>query len=155
MVPGPEDQIDYSLEEGVLYLSSSHSWERSLLIEDSNDLKIFDPRYENDILTLRIKRISKPANDNTDKLIQDDMISKINLNNVRALMNKGHSLVSLKQYNDALLWFDKVLEIDPKHIGALNGKGNALLGLEQYNDALLWFDKVLEIDPKTHRCIKR
>ena len=55
-VPGPEDKIMVRLIDGVLYIRGSAGFSKEVPIEGSNDMQIFDFKYRNGVLTLRIKR---------------------------------------------------------------------------------------------------
>ena len=55
-VPGPEDKIMVRLVDGVLYVRGSGGFSKEVPIEGSNDMQIFDFKYRNGVLTLRIKR---------------------------------------------------------------------------------------------------
>lgn len=55
-VPGPEDRIMVRLVDGILYIRGSGSFSKEVPIEGSNDMQIFDFKYRNGVLTLRIKR---------------------------------------------------------------------------------------------------
>lgn len=54
-VPGPEDKIAVRLIDGVLYIRGSAGFSKEIPIEGSNDMQIFDFKYRNGVLTLRIK----------------------------------------------------------------------------------------------------
>jgi len=56
-VPGPEDKIMVRLIEGVLYVRGSGGFSKEVPIEGSNDMQIFDFKYRNGVLTLRIKKL--------------------------------------------------------------------------------------------------
>lgn len=55
-VPGPEDRIMVRLVDGILYIRGSGNFSKEVPIEGSNDMQIFDFKYRNGVLTLRIKR---------------------------------------------------------------------------------------------------
>lgn len=55
-VPGPEDRIMVRLVDGILYIRGSGNFTKEVPIEGSNDMQIFDFKYRNGVLTLRIKR---------------------------------------------------------------------------------------------------
>lgn len=55
-VPGPEDKIMVRLIDGVLYIRGSANFSKEVTIEGANDMQIFDFKYRNGVLTLRIKR---------------------------------------------------------------------------------------------------
>jgi len=54
-VPGPEDKIAVRLIDGILYIRGSVGFSKEVPIEGSNEMKIFDFKYRNGVLTLRIK----------------------------------------------------------------------------------------------------
>ncbi len=54
-VPGPEDKIAVRLIDGMLYIRGTSGFSKEVPIEGSNDMKIFDFKYRNGVLTLRIK----------------------------------------------------------------------------------------------------
>ncbi len=56
-VPGPEDKIMVRLIEGVLYIRGVGTFSKEVIIEDSLDMQIFDFKYRNGVLTLRIKKL--------------------------------------------------------------------------------------------------
>jgi len=55
-VPGPEDKIMVRLIDGVLYVRGTSNFSKEIPIEGSNDMQIFDFKYRNGVLTLRIKK---------------------------------------------------------------------------------------------------
>lgn len=54
-VPGPEDKIAVRLIDGTLYLRGPAGFSKEIEIEGSNNMQIFDFKYRNGVLTLRIK----------------------------------------------------------------------------------------------------
>jgi len=54
-VPGPEDKIAVRLIDGMLYIRGTSGFSKEVPIEGSNDMQIFDFKYRNGVLTLRIK----------------------------------------------------------------------------------------------------
>jgi len=56
-VPGPEDKIMVRLIEGILYVRGSGGFSKEVPIEGSTDMQIFDFKYRNGVLTLRIKKL--------------------------------------------------------------------------------------------------
>ncbi|BDA71937.1 hypothetical protein CAL7716_061030 [Calothrix sp. PCC 7716] len=64
---------------------------------------------------------------------------------VKALTNKGESLLALQKFNDALEAYTQATQKQPNNSIAWTGKGKALLSLEKYNDALDAFRKALTI----------
>jgi len=55
-VPGPEDKIMVRLIDGVLYIRGTGNFSKEIPIEGSNDMQIFDFKYRNGVLTIRIKK---------------------------------------------------------------------------------------------------
>jgi HSP20 family molecular chaperone IbpA len=55
-VPGPEDKIMVRLIDGVLYVRGTGNFSKEIPIEGSTDMQIFDFKYRNGVLTLRIKK---------------------------------------------------------------------------------------------------
>jgi len=56
-VPGPEDKIIVRLIEGVLYVRGSGGFSKEVPIEGSADMQIFDFKYRNGVLTLKIRKL--------------------------------------------------------------------------------------------------
>ena len=54
-VPGPEDKITVRLIDEILYLRGTAGFTKEVPIEGSNEMQIFDFKYRNGVLTLRIK----------------------------------------------------------------------------------------------------
>jgi HSP20 family molecular chaperone IbpA len=54
-VPGPEDKIAVRLVEGMLYIRGTYGFSKEIPIEDAKSMQIFDFKYRNGVLTLRIK----------------------------------------------------------------------------------------------------
>ena len=54
-VPGPEDKITVRLIEGILYIRGTGGFSKEVPIEGANEMQIFDFKYRNGVLTLRIK----------------------------------------------------------------------------------------------------
>ena len=54
-VPGPEDKIAVRLVEGMLYIRGTMGFSKEVPIEDAKGMQIFDFKYRNGVLTLRIK----------------------------------------------------------------------------------------------------
>jgi len=54
-VPGPEDKIAVRLVEGMLYIRGTMGFSKEVPIEDAKSMQIFDFKYRNGVLTLRIK----------------------------------------------------------------------------------------------------
>jgi len=55
-VPGPEDKIAVRLIDSMLYIRGSAGFSKEVPIENSYDMQIFDFKYRNGVLTLRIKK---------------------------------------------------------------------------------------------------
>jgi HSP20 family molecular chaperone IbpA len=54
-VPGPEDKIAVRLVDGILYIRGTSGFSKEIPIEGVNEMQIFDFKYRNGVLTLRIK----------------------------------------------------------------------------------------------------
>ncbi len=54
-VPGPEDKIAVRLIDGILYIRGTAGFSKEVPIEGSENMQIFDFKYRNGVLTLRIK----------------------------------------------------------------------------------------------------
>ncbi len=54
-VPGPEDKIAVRLIEGILYIRGTGGFSKEIPIEGADSMQIFDFKYRNGVLTLRIK----------------------------------------------------------------------------------------------------
>jgi HSP20 family molecular chaperone IbpA len=54
-VPGPEDKIAVRLVEGMLYIRGTMGFSKEVPIENAKSMQIFDFKYRNGVLTLRIK----------------------------------------------------------------------------------------------------
>ena len=54
-VPGPEDKITVRLIDGILYIRGTAGFAKEVPIEGANEMQIFDFKYRNGVLTLRIK----------------------------------------------------------------------------------------------------
>ena len=54
-VPGPEDKIAVRLVDGILYIRGTSGFSKEIPIENANAMQIFDFKYRNGVLTLRIK----------------------------------------------------------------------------------------------------
>ena len=54
-VPGPEDKIAVRLVDGILYVRGTGGFSKEVPIEGANGMQIFDFKYRNGVLTLRIK----------------------------------------------------------------------------------------------------
>ena len=56
-VPGPEDKVMVRLIDGILYIRGSGGFSKEVPIQGSNDMQIYDFKYRNGVLTLRIKKL--------------------------------------------------------------------------------------------------
>ena len=54
-VPGPEDKIAVRLVDGMLYVRGTGGFSKEVPIEGANEMQIYDFKYRNGVLTLRIK----------------------------------------------------------------------------------------------------
>jgi hypothetical protein len=54
-VPGPEDKIAVRLVNGMLYVRGTGGFSKEVPIEGANGMQIYDFKYRNGVLTLRIK----------------------------------------------------------------------------------------------------
>ena len=54
-VPGPEDKIAVRLVDGILYIRGTYGFSKEIPIEGVKEMQIFDFKYRNGVLTLRIK----------------------------------------------------------------------------------------------------
>ncbi len=54
-VPGPEDKIAVRLVDGMLYIRGTSGFSKEISIENASNMQIFDFKYRNGVLTLRIK----------------------------------------------------------------------------------------------------
>ncbi len=54
-VPGPEDKIAVRLVDGILYIRGTGGFSKEVPIEGAGNMQIFDFKYRNGVLTLRIK----------------------------------------------------------------------------------------------------
>ncbi len=54
-VPGPEDKIAVRLIDGILYIRGTAGFSKEVPIEGADSMQIFDFKYRNGVLTLRIK----------------------------------------------------------------------------------------------------
>jgi len=56
-VPGPEDKIMVRFIDGILYIRGSGGFSKEVPIEGSKEMQIFDFKFRNGVLTLRIKNL--------------------------------------------------------------------------------------------------
>ena len=54
-VPGTEDKIAVRLVDGILYIRGTSGFSKEIPIEGVKEMQIFDFKYRNGVLTLRIK----------------------------------------------------------------------------------------------------
>ena len=54
-VPGPEDKIAVRLVDAMLYIRGTGGFSKEIPIEGVKEMQIFDFKYRNGVLTLRIK----------------------------------------------------------------------------------------------------
>ena len=54
-VPGPEDKIAVRLIDGILYIRGTSGFSKEVPIDGASSMQIFDFKYRNGVLTLRIK----------------------------------------------------------------------------------------------------
>ena len=54
-VPGPEDKIAVRLIDSILYIRGTAGFSKEVPIEGADKMQIFDFKYRNGVLTLRIK----------------------------------------------------------------------------------------------------
>ena len=54
-VPGPEDKIAVRLIDGILYIRGTAGFSKEIPVEGVGSMQIFDFKYRNGVLTLRIK----------------------------------------------------------------------------------------------------
>ncbi len=54
-VPGPEDKIAVRLIDKILYIRGTAGFSKEVSLEGADNMQIFDFRYRNGVLTLRIK----------------------------------------------------------------------------------------------------
>ena len=55
-VPGPEEQINVRLINGLLRIKAGQNFARDIPIELTNDMGISDYKYRNGVLTIKIQR---------------------------------------------------------------------------------------------------
>jgi tetratricopeptide (TPR) repeat protein len=61
--------------------------------------------------------------------------------------NRGVSLDSLRQHEEAIHCYDKALKLGPRTAAAWYNKGNSLFRLGRYEEAVRCYDEALELDP--------
>ena len=80
-----------------------------------------------------------------------DKIIRLDPGNIRAHIDKGHTLYALGMKNEALECFDKAIRLDPGNTHAHVGKGETLYALDMKNEARKCFDKAIKLDPDNVR----
>jgi HSP20 family molecular chaperone IbpA len=56
-VPGPEEQINVRLTEGLLHIKGGQNFTRDVPLELTQEMGISDYRYRNGVLTIKIQRV--------------------------------------------------------------------------------------------------
>ena len=56
-VPGPEDQINVRLTEGLLRIKGGQNFTRDVPLEHAPDMGISDYKYRNGVLTVKIQKV--------------------------------------------------------------------------------------------------
>lgn len=56
-VPGPEDQINVRLLEGLLQIKGGQNFKRDVPLELSEEMGISDYKYRNGVLTIKIQKV--------------------------------------------------------------------------------------------------
>jgi HSP20 family protein len=56
-VPGPEDQIDVRVRQGILHIKAGHNFSKDILLKSTSDMTISDCKYTNGVLTLKIQML--------------------------------------------------------------------------------------------------
>ncbi len=56
-IPGPEDEVNVRLINGVLHLRGGQNFARDVQLDVTEDMGIAEFRYRNGVLTLKIRRI--------------------------------------------------------------------------------------------------
>jgi HSP20 family molecular chaperone IbpA len=56
-VPGPEDQINVKLTEGLLRIKGGQNFARDVPLELTQEMGISDYKYRNGVLTIKIKKV--------------------------------------------------------------------------------------------------
>jgi HSP20 family protein len=56
-VPGPEDQINIKLIEGLLRIKGGQNFSRDVPLELTKDMGISDYKYRNGVLTIKIQKV--------------------------------------------------------------------------------------------------
>lgn len=56
-VPGPEDQINVRLTEGLLHIKGGQNFTRDVPLELTQEMGISDYKYRNGVLTIKIQKV--------------------------------------------------------------------------------------------------
>ena len=88
------------------------------------------------------------SRDIEEALKEFDIVLSIEPENLRALSDKGATLLVLERYDEAVEIYNTMLSLEPRHIWALCGKGASLSQLERYDEALEAYNAALYHDPK-------
>lgn len=56
-VPGPEDQINVRLLEGLLHIKGGQNFTRAVPLELTEEMGISDYKYRNGVLTIKIQKV--------------------------------------------------------------------------------------------------
>jgi HSP20 family protein len=56
-VPGPEDQINVRLTEGLLHIKGGQKFTRDVPLELTQEMGISDYKYRNGVLTIKIQKV--------------------------------------------------------------------------------------------------
>ncbi len=56
-VPGPEDQINVRLTEGLLRIKGGQNFSREVPLELTQEMGIADYKYRNGVLTIKIQKV--------------------------------------------------------------------------------------------------
>jgi hypothetical protein len=56
-VPGPEDQINVGLTDGLLRIKGGQNFARDVPIEVTDEMKISEYKYRNGVLTIKIQKV--------------------------------------------------------------------------------------------------
>jgi hypothetical protein len=75
-----------------------------------------------------------------------DQAIKLDLNDVRAYINRGNSLVGKGQYDRAIQDYDLVIKLAPAYAGAYQVRGEAYFHKGQYDRAIQDYDQSIKIE---------
>jgi len=56
-VPGPEDQINVRLTNGLLHIKGGQNFARDVPLDQAQEMGISDYKYRNGVLTIKIQRV--------------------------------------------------------------------------------------------------